>query len=159
MKMLEIERKFLVKNLSFKEKSFANKRIIQGYLNSEPSRTVRVRIYGEQGFLTIKGAPDASGTTRFEWEKSIDFTEAKMLLNICEAGVIDKTRYLFRAADKVFEIDEFYGENEGLVVAEIELSSADETFEKPDWLGMEVTGDTKYYNSQLANKPFLKWTE
>ncbi|WP_031426583.1 CYTH domain-containing protein [Flavimarina sp. Hel_I_48] len=155
--MLEIERKFLVKNHSFKDNSFSNKRITQGYLNSEPSRTVRVRIYGDQGFLTIKGAADAGGTTRFEWEKEIELQEAEKLLNLSEPGSIDKIRYLFKAGDKTFEIDEFFGENEGLLVAEIELNAADEEFEKPDWLGAEVTGDAKYYNSQLGKRPFSTW--
>ncbi len=157
--MLEIERKFLVKNNAFKEKSFAKKRITQGYLNSDPARTVRVRITGEQGFLTIKGLSNPGGTTRFEWEKEIDLQEAEALLKLCEPGSINKMRYLVKAADKIFEIDEFFDQNEGLIVAEIELNAADEYFEKPNWLGQEVTGDQKYYNSQLTKKPFLKWTD
>jgi CYTH domain-containing protein len=158
MKMLEIERKFLVKNNTFKEESFAEKRITQGYLNSDPARTVRVRISGEQGFLTIKGSSESGGTTRFEWEKEIELLEAEALLSLCEPGSINKVRYLVKAADKIYEIDEFFDQNDGLIVAEIELDAADEYFEKPKWLGQEVTGDEKYYNSQLSKKPFLKWT-
>lgn len=158
MKMLEIERKFLVKNNTFKEEYFAKKRIIQGYLNSDPARTVRVRISGKQGFLTIKGSSESGGTTRFEWEKEIELQEAEALLSLCEPGSINKVRYLVKAADKIYEIDEFFEQNDGLIVAEIELDAADEYFEKPNWLGQEVTGDQKYYNSQLSKRPFLKWT-
>lgn len=157
MEMLEIERKFLVKNNAFKEESFGQERIIQGYLNSDPARTVRIRISGEQGFLTIKGLSNSGGTTRFEWEKEIDLKEAEALLALCEPGSINKMRYLVKAADKIFEIDEFFDQNEGLIIAEIELNAADEYFEKPNWLGREVTGDQKYYNSQLGKRPFSKW--
>ena len=155
--MLEIERKFLVKNATYKKEAYDQKRIKQGYLNSDPSRTVRVRISGKQAFLTIKGAPDVQGTTRFEWEKDLKLEEARALLELCEPGYIDKTRYLVEVANKIYEVDEFYGTNEGLVVAEIELNAADETFVKPNWLGEEVTGDEKYYNSQLKKKPFSQW--
>ncbi len=152
----EIERKFLVKG---EFKKFANKstRIVQGYLSSVPERTVRVRIKGDKGFLTIKGIGNVSGASRYEWEREIPVTEAEELLKICEPGVIDKTRYLVKSGDHTFEVDEFYGENEGLVLAELELASESEKFEKPDWLGEEVTGDTKYYNSMLMKNPFTKW--
>jgi len=158
MKMLEIERKFLVKNNAFKDESFAKKRITQGYLNSDPARSVRVRIAGEQGFLTIKGLSESGGTTRFEWEKEIDLQEAEALLSLCQPGSINKVRYLVKAGEKTYEIDEFFDQNEGLIVAEIELNEADENFEKPNWLGQEVTGEKRYYNSQLGIRPFLKWT-
>ncbi len=152
----EIERKFLVKG-EFKQQSSKATRITQGYLSSVPERTVRVRIKGDKGFITIKGIGSASGASRYEWEKEIPVSEVEQLLTICEPGVIDKTRYLVKSGDHTFEVDEFYGENEGLVVAEIELSSEDEAFIRPEWLGMEVTGETKYYNSMLMKKPFKSW--
>ncbi len=152
----EIERKFLVtgdfKNLASKET-----RIVQGYLSSIPERTVRVRIKGDKGFITIKGIGNASGATRYEWEKEIPTTEVEELLKICEPGVIDKTRFLVKVGEHTFEVDEFYGENQGLVVAEIELSAENESFAKPEWLGAEVTGDVKYYNSMLMKNPYTKW--
>lgn len=152
----EIERKFLVKG-EFKQQSSKATRITQGYLSSVPERTVRVRIKGDKGFITIKGIGSASGASRYEWEKEIPVSEVEQLLLICEPGVIDKTRYLVKSGDHTFEVDEFYGENEGLVVAEIELSSEGEAFIRPEWLGMEVTGETKYYNSMLMKKPFKSW--
>ena len=152
----EIERKFLVSG-DFKSHSFKSTRIIQGYLSSVPERTVRVRLKGEKGFITIKGIGSASGATRYEWEKEIPVEEIKELLLLCEPGVIDKTRFLVKAGEHTFEVDEFYGENEGLVVAEVELNSEDESFEKPAWLGKEVTGDVKYYNSMLMKNPYTKW--
>ena len=133
--MLEIERKFLVTSDAFKEEAFAQNRIKQGYLSSVPERTVRVRVKGNKGYLTIKGISNDSGMSRFEWEKEIPVTEAKELLLLCEKGVIDKTRFEVKQGNHVFEIDEFYGENEGLIVAEIELGSETESFEKPSWLG------------------------
>jgi adenylate cyclase len=154
--MQEIERKFLVRG-EFKNLAVKSTRIVQGYLSSVPERTVRVRIKGDQGFLTIKGIGSASGATRFEWEKEIHISEAQALLDICEPGVIDKTRYLVKAEPYTYEVDEFYGENEGLTVAEIELPSEDAVFTKPDWLGEEVTGDVRYYNSMLMKTPFKKW--
>ena len=157
MSNLEIERKFLVKDQSFINESFASNKIEQGYLNSNKNRAVRVRIKKDKGFLTIKGISNNSGTTRFEWEKEITTTEAKQLLNICEPGAISKTRHLIKKGPHTFEVDVFEGENKGLIVAEIELSSENETFEKPAWLGKEVTGDTKYYNSQLSKNPYKNW--
>ena len=152
----EIERKFFFffefKNLASKET-----RIVQGYLSSIPERTVRVRIKGDKGYITIKGIGNTSGATRYEWEKEIPTTEVEELLKICEPGVIDKTRYLVKVGNHTFEVDEFYGENQGLTVAEIELSSESEDFVKPEWLGDEVTGDTNYYNSMLMKNPFTKW--
>lgn len=152
----EIERKFLVKG-EYKSQAYAQSRITQGYISSARGRTVRVRIRDEKGYLTIKGASNASGTSRYEWEKEIPLNEAEDLLKICEPGVIDKTRYLVQSGKQVFEVDEFYGENEGLVVAEVELASEDESFVKPDFIGREVTGDVRYYNSQLMKHPFNEW--
>ncbi len=153
----EIEKKFLVTSEAFKTEASKQIRITQGYLSSVPARTVRVRIKGKSGFITIKGIGNDSGATRFEWEKEIPVTEVEELLKICEPGVIDKTRYEVKAGNHTFEVDEFYGENQGLVVAEVELQSENDHFEKPAWLGKEVTGDVKYYNSMLMKNPFTKW--
>ncbi len=153
----EIERKFLVTSDAYKTQAVKSKRITQGYLSSVPERTVRVRIKGDKGFITIKGIGNESGATRFEWEKEIPVEEVKELLRICEPGIIDKTRYLVEVGNHTFEVDEFYGDNEGLVVAEIELQDEDEEFEKPEWLGEEVTGDVKYFNSMLMKNPYKNW--
>lgn len=155
--MKEIERKFLVNSSDFMLYSKNENRIVQGYLNSNPARTVRVRIKGNKGFLTIKGIGNKSGTTRFEWEKEIFVAEAEALLLLCEKGIIDKIRYEIPVEKHIFEVDVFSGENEGLVIAEVELLDENETFEKPNWLGKEVTGDKKYYNSYLSEKPFKAW--
>ncbi len=155
--MVEIERKFLVKSENFKDEAFAENRIKQGFLNTDPERTVRIRIKGEQAFITIKGKNNESGITRFEWEKEIPQKEAEKLLELCEPGQIDKSRYLIKFDNHIFEVDKFYGENEGLIVAEIELLNEDEKFGKPEWLGKEVTGDPRYYNSQLSKNPFKSW--
>lgn len=152
----EIERKFLVGG-EYKSSAFKSVRITQGYLSSVPQRTVRVRVKGEKGFITVKGAGSSSGASRFEWEKEIPLEDAEALLEICEPGVIDKTRYLVNVGNHTFEVDEFYGDNEGLTVAEVELSSEDEAFEKPSWLGREVTGDPRYYNSALVRNPYKNW--
>jgi adenylate cyclase len=153
----EIERKFLVKGGEFKDEAFKATRIIQGYLSSVPERTVRVRVKGEKGFITVKGIGNESGASRFEWEKEIPADEVMELLKICEPGVIDKTRYLVKAGERTFEVDEFYGDNEGLTVAEVELPSEDADFDRPAWLGEEVTGDVKYYNSMLMKNPYKNW--
>ncbi len=155
--MIEIERKFLVTSEDFKKEAFMQNRIAQGYLSSVPDRTVRVRIKGEKGFLTIKGKSNESGLSRFEWEKEIPIDEAKELLKLCEKGVIDKTRFEVKIGNHIFEIDEFYGDNQGLIVAEIELNSEKENFERPKWLGEEVTNNTKYYNSYLSKYPYVNW--
>ena len=155
--MIEIERKFLVKSEEFKAISFAKNEISQGYLNSNPERTVRVRIKGNQGYLTIKGKGNETGMSRMEWEKEIPIDEARLLLNLCESGIISKTRYEVKFGNHVYEIDEFFGENQGLVIAEIELQSEDEAFEKPDWLGKEVTNNERYYNSFISKNPFKNW--
>ncbi|WP_018336434.1 CYTH domain-containing protein [Butyricimonas synergistica] len=153
---LEIERKFLVKG-NFKTESHVSTRVTQGYLSSSPERTVRVRIKGEKGFITIKGKGNASGTSRYEWEKEIPVEEARELLQLCEPGIIDKTRYLIRHEGHLFEVDEFHGENDGLVIAEIELKNENENFSRPAWLGEEVTGDRKYYNAMLSRNPYVNW--
>lgn len=153
----EIERKFLVVNDAYKAASFKKERIVQGFLSSVPERTVRIRIIGESGFITVKGIGNVAGTTRFEWEKEISLPEAERLLSICEPGRIEKLRYFVRAGEHVYEIDDFTGENQGLVMAEIELQEENEGFEKPDWLGEEVTGQVQYYNSYLAKNPFRNW--
>lgn len=155
--MVEIERKFLVLSDDYKLHASAKNHIAQGYLNSDPERSVRIRIKGEIGFLTIKGKGNDSGTTRFEWETELPLFEAKPLMAMCEQGSIEKVRYEVAAGKHLFEIDEFFGENEGLVVAEIELSNEDEPFERPDWLGKEVTGDIRYYNAYLSKHPYSKW--
>ncbi len=153
----EIEKKFLVKG-DFKPFVVKETRIIQGYLSSVPERTVRVRIKGEKGFITIKGIGNKTGASRYEWEKEIPVDEVKDLLKICEPGVIDKTRYIVPEKSGLkFEVDEFYGDNEGLTVAEIELPSEDFPFSKPEWLGEEVTGDARYYNSMLMKNPYKNW--
>ena len=152
----EIERKFLVEG-EYKSQVYAQSRIIQGYISSARGRTVRVRIRDGRGYLTIKGASDSSGISRYEWEKETPLNEAKDLMRLGEPGGIDKTRYLVRTGQHVFEVDEFYGENEGLTVAEVELASENEPFEKPDFIGREVTGDIRYYNSQLMKHPFKEW--
>jgi len=155
--MLEIERKFLVDSEEFKKEASHKNTIAQGYLNSHPERTVRVRIKGESGFLTVKGKGNETGMTRFEWETEISLVEAKNLIQLCESGVIDKIRYDVEVGNHTYEVDEFFGDNEGLIVAEIELKSEEETFEKPTWLGKEVTNDEKYYNAYLSNNPFKNW--
>ncbi len=155
--MVEIERKFLVSNRDFITESMVNFRIVQGYLNSNPERTVRVRVKGDKGFLTIKGKGNESGISRFEWEKEITISEAEALLPLCEKGAIDKIRYEIPAGKHIYEVDVFFGENEGLIVAEIELQSENEAFEKPNWLGKEVTSDERYYNAYLSNNPFKSW--
>ncbi len=153
----EIERKFLVTSDEYKQVAYKKSYIKQGFLNSKKERVVRVRIKDDAGFLTIKGASNKSGTTRFEWEKEIDLKEAQDLFNLCEEGIIEKYRYLVKANNHVFEVDEFLGENKGLVVAEIELEDENENFATPNWLGKEVTGIVKYYNSNLSKIPFSKW--
>ena len=155
--MEEIERKFLVESTDFIKESTVNNRIVQGYLNSNPERTVRVRIKGNKGFLTIKGKGNENGTTRFEWEKEISLSEAEALLQLCESGIIDKIRHEIPLGKHTFEVDVFSGENQGLIIAEVELTFENEFFEQPNWLGKEVTGDKKYYNSHLSEHPFCSW--
>lgn len=155
--MKEIERKFLVTSNSFLSESTTSYRIVQGYLNTDPERTVRIRIKGTKGYITIKGKGNASGTTRFEWEKEIALSEAEQLLLLCEEGVIDKIRHEIPLGNHCFEVDVFAGVNDGLIVAEVELQTENESFEKPDWLGEEVTGQVRYYNAYLSATPFKDW--
>ena len=155
--MVEIERKFLVLSNTFMAESFAQKRIVQAYISSNPDRTVRIRIKGEKGFITIKGKGNSSGTTRLEWEREIPLQDAEALLTVCESGSIDKIRYEIKLGQHVFEVDVFEGENQGLIIAEIELEDEHESFEKPTWLGPEVTNDERFYNAYLSKKPFKSW--
>nr|WP_299170735.1 CYTH domain-containing protein [uncultured Allomuricauda sp.] len=157
MEHLEIERKFLVKSDRYKQSASTQVRIVQGFLNTDPERTVRVRIKGDKAFLTVKGLSNKSGTTRFEWETEIRASEAVNLIDLCEAVILEKNRYHVPIGNHVYEVDEFFGENKGLIIAEIELNHEDEIFEKPEWLGKEVTGEIKYYNSQLSKTPFNAW--
>lgn len=156
---IEIERKFLVLDSSYREQAFSSSRICQGYICSMRGRTVRVRIRDGKGYLTIKGASNKSGTSRYEWEHELPLSEAEELMKLCEPGMIDKTRYLVKCGTHTFEVDEFYGANEGLVIAEVELADENEPFERPAFLGEEVTGQVKYYNSFLMKKPYKDWEE
>lgn len=155
--MIEIERKFLVNSNSYRTEASSVITITQGYLNSDPERSVRIRLTNQTGFLTVKGKSNTSGLSRFEWEKELSKTEAEALLKLCENTIISKTRYNVPVGAHVFEVDEFLGDNSGLVVAEVELGSEEESFSKPDWLGEEVTGITKYYNSSLSSTPVCNW--
>ncbi len=154
---IEIERKFLVAG-EFLSASASAIRIVQGYLNSAPERSVRVRLKGDQGFLTVKGIGNSSGMTRFEWEKEISVLEADELLALCEPGVIDKVRHIVPFGRHNFEVDVFAGDNLGLIIAELELASEEESFERPEWLGLEVTGEARYFNASLARHPFVDWS-
>ena len=155
--MLEIERKFAVKSTNFLANAKESYKITQGYLNTDKNRTVRVRIKGNNGFITVKGISSADGLSRFEWEKEINIKDAEALLLLCEDFVIDKTRYIIPFDAVVFEVDVFEGANKGLVVAEVELESTEQQFEKPEWLGEELTGDERFYNAYLSNVPFTSW--
>ena len=152
--MQEIERKFLVTSEAFKEEAFNRERIVQGYLFSVPERTVRVRIKGNRGFVTVNGASDTSGISRYEWEKEIAFAEAEELLQLCEQGVIDKIRYEVKVGLYVYEVDVFNAQNHGLIIAEIELPDENAEYEKPLWLGKEVTGNSRYYNAMLSKQSY-----
>jgi CYTH domain-containing protein len=154
---LEIERKFLVKDTSFIEKSYQKNFIKQGFLNSNKNRVVRVRVLDNKSFLTIKGVSNSTGTTRYEWENEISLLEGEQLLLLCEKKIIEKHRYLIKNKMHTFEVDVFLNENKGLIIAEIELNSEGEKFEKPSWLGDEVTGQIKYYNSSLSKNSFKEW--
>lgn len=155
--MLEIERKFKVKNTTFLNQTKISFKINQGYLNSSADRTVRVRTKNNKGFLTIKGKSNSTGTTRFEWEKEIPFEEAIELLNLCENHIIEKTRHIVTYENKTFEIDIFEGKNKGLIIAEVELENENETINLPDWIDEEVTGNAKYYNSFISTNPYCNW--
>lgn len=153
---VETERKFLVCGdyMPFVHKSM---HIAQGYICTDPDRTVRVRVRDGKGFITIKGRSSSDGVSRFEWEKEIPLRDAGELLGLCAGSVLEKTRHLVEFRGHTFEVDEFLGDNSGLVIAELELGSPDETFESPEWLGKEVTGDRRYYNSFLSSHPFRTW--
>lgn len=153
---LEIERKFLVKG-EYKQDAYASEEIVQGYLSSAPERTVRIRIKGDKAYITIKGIGNESGLSRYEWEKEIPVSEAHELIKLCEPGIIDKVRYYIKNGKRIFEVDEFRGDNQGLVIAEIELGNESEIFEKPIWLGYEVSGDDRYYNASLVKNPYKNW--
>jgi adenylate cyclase len=155
---IEIERKFLVLNDSFKSESNKKSYIKQGFLNSNKDRVVRIRILDDTGFITVKGISSKDGTSRFEWEKEILLKEAQNLLILCEEGIIEKSRYFIKVDNFTYEIDVFEGKNKGLTVAEIELNTVFEKFKKPLWIGKEITGLTKYYNSELSKHPFTKWS-
>jgi len=153
----EIERKFLVLDDSFKHEAFSKSHIVQGYICSERGRTVRVRIRDDRAYLTIKGPSENGGLSRYEFEREIPLEDGRQMMQLCEPGIIDKTRWLVKSGNHTFEVDEFFGDNEGLVVAEVELANEDEPFKKPHFIGKEVTGDRRYYNSQLRLCPFQKW--
>ena len=153
---IETERKFLVLDDSYKAQAVESHRIRQGYIAHDMGRSVRVRILDDKGILTVKG-PFIGVGSRPEWEKEISLKEAEELFLICKPGSIDKTRWIVPAGERKFEVDEFHGENEGLVMAEIELKSQDEAFGRPSWLGDEVTGDPRFYNGYLARNPFKNW--
>ncbi len=155
---LEIERKFLVAG-DFKRAATSSSHIVQGYICSQQGRTVRVRLRDDKCYLTIKGPSRHGGLTRYEFEKEISRDEGLSLLSICEPGVVEKTRWLVPAGSHVFEVDEFFADNAGLVVAEVELRSEDEDFEHPDFLRQEVTGLRRYYNSSLRRHPYKEWSE
>lgn len=155
---IEIERKFLVTG-DYKSQAVSHSRIVQGYICSERGRTVRVRLRGNCGYLTIKGPSLNGGLSRYEFEKQITQDEALSLLRICEPGIVDKVRWLVPVGKHTFEVDEFFGDNAGLVVAEVELSSEDEDYERPDFIGKEVTGDRRYYNSNLRRHPYCDWND
>ncbi len=152
--MQEIERKFKVRSDRYKAEAVRSYRVTQGYLCCQPERAVRIRLKDGRGFITIKGASNASGTSRYEWEREIPAEEALELLQLCEPFVIDKTRYEVERAGHTFEVDEFHGHNRGLVVAEVELADENEPFDPPEWLGEEVTGKKEYYNLYLSKTPY-----
>ncbi len=154
---LEIERKFLVLNDSYKQESFSHSHIQQGYICSERGRTVRVRIRDEHAYITIKGPSMDGGLSRYEFEQEIPLEDGRQLMCLCEPGIIDKVRWLVKSGEHTFEVDEFFGENEGLIMAEVELSSVDESPKMPDFIGKELTGDRRYYNSQLRRHPYREW--
>ena len=159
MSGLEIERKFLVrKGDAFKRAAFSNSHIKQGYIPADGA-TVRIRVRDDKAYVTIKSHSDNGGLSRYEFEKEITLDEAEHLLPLCKGGYIDKRRYLVKSGNHTFEVDEFYGDNAGLVMAEVELGSIDEPYEKPDFIGSEVTGDIRFRNSHLLRYPFCAWKE
>lgn len=159
MSGMEIERKFLVRSDAYRRQAYAHSHIRQGYISSGGRCTIRVRLRDDEAFLTIKSPSLDGGLSRYEFEKAIARDEAEHLMLLCEPGIIDKTRYLVKSGDHVFEVDEFHGDNEGLVVAEVELYAADESYVKPDFIADEVTGDRRYYNSNLRRHPYREWSQ
>ena len=157
--MTEIERKFLVTSDDYRDYAETKRLIVQAYLNTHPERTIRIRINDDEAFITIKGKSSEDGLSRFEWEKEIPIEEARKLLKICEPGKIEKYRYEVKDGNHTYEVDEFLEDNQGLVIAEIELETEEEKFNKPEWLGKEVTGNTNYYNSNLLTKPYKDWNQ
>ena len=153
----EIERKFLVLDDSFKHEAFSSSHIQQGYICSERGRTVRIRIRDSRAYITIKGPSLDGGLSRYEFEQEIPLDDARQLMTLCEPGIIDKTRWLVKSGSHTFEVDEFYGDNEGLVMAEVELASPLDEPQIPHFIGKEVTGDRRYYNSQLRRHPYKDW--
>jgi CYTH domain-containing protein len=156
---LEIERKFLVLDSSYKHEAFASSHIRQGYICSDRGRTVRIRIRDEHAYITIKGPSLDGGLSRYEFEQEIPMDDAEKLLTLCEPGIIDKTRWLVKSGQHTIEVDEFHGENEGLIMAEVELKSRSEEPILPHFIGKEVTGDRRYYNSQLRCHPYSTWQD
>lgn len=156
-KNIEIERKFLVLNNDYRAQAVGKSEIAQGYIGTQPGKTVRIRIKDDKAYITIKGKRNESGLSRFEWEKEIDVEDARQLMLLCDTPIITKTRLYVPAGELMFEVDEFHNENEGLVVAEIELHDEKETFEHPQWLGMEVTNDKRFHNSHLTKRPYIMW--
>ena len=154
---IEIERKFKVAG-DFRPYVSRSYRICQGYLSSAPERTVRVRIKGDKGYITVKGISSENGTSRFEWEKEITLDDARELFTLCSER-IEKTRYLVNNGKHTVEVDEFHGDNEGLVFAEIELSDVNEEFTLPTYLGREVTGNKHYYNAYISRHPYPTWKD
>lgn len=157
--MVEIERKFLVTGPAYREQAHSRMEMVQGFLNRDPERTVRIRRMGGRGWITVKGKTTGGGTTRSEWEYEIPAPDADALLALCLPEPIRKLRFEVPFGGHLFEVDEFGGANQGLILAEIELKSADEPFERPEWLGREVTGRPEYYNSQLSKNPYTKWND
>jgi CYTH domain-containing protein len=155
--MIEIERKFLVVSENYKKNILSKHSIRQGYLCVEPKRSVRIRIVDEKGYITVKGSASKDELSRFEWEKEISKEDANRLILLCESNIIEKTRSLIEYKGSTFEVDEFHSNNNGLIIAEIELKNKNQYFEKPPWIGKEVTGVKKYYNSQLTQIPYSKW--
>ena len=148
---MEIERKYLVTSNSYKQMAVARYHICQGYISREKTGTVRIRITDDKAYLTIKGKPAAGHFARYEWEKEIDVQEAKELMQLCQGTIIDKTRWIVPAKEEglKWEIDEFHGKHEGLTLAEIELTSEEQEVEKPDFVGEDVTSDSRYYNANM----------
>jgi CYTH domain-containing protein len=156
-KMIEIERKFLVKDQSYENEVVTSRAIKQGFLSTDPNRTVRIRVEETRGFITVKGISTDGGVSRFEWENPLSKAAAEALFKLCLPGKIEKTRHVVSVGSHLFEVDVFGGDNQGLIVAEVELSESNQAFEKPAWLGVEVTGENKYYNASLSQHPYKDW--